>query len=243
MKKLVVLLNQFHFPVAMRLFITDAFRKLFDRDRISSYSQTGEDRIIDFYLGEIEPDSVYYVDIGCNHPFRMSNTMRLYQRGAKGLAVDANPSVIKKYKRARPRDIVVCACVSDRKGEGTLTLAKRDAMSTVSEVFAQNFLSSSDIERHITVSFVSASELFRQNDVPKNFELLSVDVEGHDLEVLRSLDLGVYRPKLIVVEMHVTHFSLEILTKDKVYSYLTKQGYILVAFATMNGYFLRNDQA
>jgi FkbM family methyltransferase len=167
--------------------------------------------------------------------------MRLYQAGARGLAVDANQRLVNAYAKLRPRDICVCACVSDRTGEGVLTIAKQDAMSTVSDEFAEDFLSHDKVKDRIPIEYVSAQRLFDMHNVPKDLDLLNVDVEGHDLEVLRSLDLTVYRPRLIVVEMHGARNDLESLMGDDVYLYLTTNGYRLCAFATMNGYFKRQE--
>jgi hypothetical protein len=66
--------------------------------------------------------------------------------------------------------------------------------------------------------------------------LLSVDVEGHDLNVLRSVDLDVFRPKLIVVEMH--HVQLHHLQEHPVACYLEDQGFRQIGYDTLNGYFV-----
>jgi hypothetical protein len=36
---------------------------------------------------------------------------------------------------------------------------------------------------------------------PKKFDFLSIDVEGHDREVLQSIDLGQYQPEVILIEI------------------------------------------
>ena len=65
---------------------------------------------------------------------------------------------------------------------------------------------------------------------------MSVDVEGNDYKVLTSLDFNLYRPKLIVVEIH--GYNLSNITKSDIYRFLTSIEYELVNFATMNGYFI-----
>lgn len=241
MQHLKLLLRQFPFFLGVRIFLVDSVRKLFDPFRRTSYSQTGEDRIIDFYLGTKASKRPFYVDIGCNKPFALSNTMLLYQRGANGLAIDANPALVDAYKKARPRDTCICACLSNRVGNGVLTIAKLDAMSTISERFADEFLDENAIENKIPVEFVTAQHVFEQHNVPHDFELLSIDVEGHDFEVLTSFDLKIYRPKLIVVEMHDARGDLDAMKALDVYQYLSANGYRLCAFATMNGFFLRES--
>jgi hypothetical protein len=67
-------------------------------------------------------------------------------------------------------------------------------------------------------------------------DLLSVDVEGHDLNVLRSLDLDTYRPKLIVVEMH--HVDLHRSAENPITRYLQERGFRQVGYDTLSGYFV-----
>jgi hypothetical protein len=77
--------------------------------------------------------------------------------------------------------------------------------------------------------------VLKSNDAPNVFDLLSIDVEGHDYEVITALDLDNYRPYLIVIEMH--GFDVEN-PSGRIYQYLTSRGYKMVGYAVMNGYFL-----
>src|SRR5687767_2385049 len=76
----------------------------------TSYAQTGEDRIIATLLDG--RSAGFYVDVGCNHPIRYSNTFDLYKRGWRGINIDANQRLIERYRRVRPRDVSVCAVIS-----------------------------------------------------------------------------------------------------------------------------------
>jgi len=67
-------------------------------------------------------------------------------------------------------------------------------------------------------------------------DLLSVDVEGHDLNVLRSVDLDTLRPKLIVVEMH--HLDLNRSLESPITHYLQEREFRHVGYDTLNGYFV-----
>jgi hypothetical protein len=67
-------------------------------------------------------------------------------------------------------------------------------------------------------------------------DLLSVDVEGHDLNVLRSVDLDALRPKLIIVEMH--HLDLGRLAESPINLHLEARGFRQIGYDTLNGYFV-----
>ena len=64
-----------------------------------SYSQNGEDLILSRLL-EGHPVGKY-IDIGAHHPFRFSNTAKLYSEGWSGLNVDPNPTSIKDFETSR----------------------------------------------------------------------------------------------------------------------------------------------
>ncbi len=83
--------------------------------------------------------------------------------------------------------------------------------------------------------------VFVEHNIPHEFEILSIDVEGHDYEVLRGVNLAEYRPRLIVIEMRT--FSFEPGYSDRIISHLVENGYSLVAYYGINGFFLRKDSA
>ena len=78
------------------------------------YSQWGEDI---FLQKHFENKNIgFYVDIGCFHPTKFNNTNKMYQAGWTGINIDLNPFTIDLFKFARPRDINICAAVSNKKG-------------------------------------------------------------------------------------------------------------------------------
>ena len=79
------------------------------------------------------------------------------------------------------------------------------------------------------------NNILQKYKISKNFEFLNIDVEGHELEVLKGLNLKKFRPKLIAIEIHV------IRTKDifvtKVYKHLTKANYELISQYNQTSFF------
>lgn len=229
-----------YFPIntATAMTICEGARLLLDPHCKYSYAQTGEDRILASYLDVAKPG--YYVDVGCHHPFSGSNTLSLYSRGWRGLVVDGNPDLIRTFKRCRPRDTAICAVVSDREDSLTFTIAERPELSTVCQQFEHDWIKSSGIKARRQVQAVRLQRLMEENDVPKRFELLTVDVEGHDYEVLTSFDINEFRPRLIVVEMH--GFRPGCKNSNPVFDHLENSGYQLVSYSVMNGIFLDSRQ-
>lgn len=44
-------------------------------------------------------------------------------------------------------------------------------------------------------------ELLRDNNIDKHFDLISIDIDSHDLDVMEAMLEGGYRPEIIVVEI------------------------------------------
>lgn len=229
--KIKTYFHQFRILSAIRLLCAELSRKLFDPYNISSYSQTGEDRIINNILGE----AGFYVDVGCNHPKAYSNTFELYKRGWTGITIDANQQLIKKHQRLRKRDLSICAVVSDHEQEVIFTDFEDSLVSSLNSEHISQWEKIRKIKEKRVVNTVSLSSILDSCGVSKYFDLLCIDVEGHDFEVLTSLNFSSYRPKLIVIEMH--SFDLLNPSSNKVYEYLRSNDYKMIGYVVMNGYF------
>ena len=232
---------QFGMLNAIRFIFAELTRDIFDPYNISSYSQTGEDRIlghiIDHYLGRlpINGEAGFYVDVGCNHPQHFSNTFALYKRGWIGITIDANKELIQKHQRLRKRDTSICAVVSDKEQEVIFTDFEDSCISSLNAEHISEWQTRSKIKEQRVVNTVSLSTILDGGKVPKDFDLLCIDVEGHDFEVLSSLNLNIYRPKLIVIEM----FEFDFLnpSSSTIYEYLKVNNYKMIGYAVVNGYF------
>ena len=64
-----------------------------------SYSQGGEDILIDFLLSLIGIKKPFYIDIGAHHPFYLSNTALFYEKGCSGICIEPDPYIFKYIKK------------------------------------------------------------------------------------------------------------------------------------------------
>ena len=55
-----------------------------------SYSQHGEDKLVRQLLEKLNLKDLLYVDIGANHPIKISNTYLLYRNGMRGIVIEPN---------------------------------------------------------------------------------------------------------------------------------------------------------
>lgn len=232
MNKLKLLFKSFDFIIALKLALFYSLRRLLNPRASVIYAQTGEDMIIRTMLGT-EPG--FYVDVGCHDPFEGSNTLLLYLEGWRGLNIDANPRLIARF-RARTRDIAVCAAISDVEREMVFYEFEAEAVSTLSTDILEEWKSKWPLRGERKVVTRTLESLLAEHCPATPIDLLTIDVEGHDLNVLRSINLAVRRPKLIVVELH----NLDVAKAEEhdIAVYLAGFGYKLAGYATMNAYFV-----
>ena len=173
----------------------------FDHNFTISYSQFGEDLALLNLLGQ-KPGR--YLDIGAHHPSRFSNTRLLYDRGWSGINVDANPELINAFKKLRPRDINLSACVGLLPSY-IFTIFKEPAISTFNQEWKKKFLASGrTVHKEISVQGTTLRTLLDTYFSEGALDLLLIDAEGADYEILQSADfssLPIERhPRFIMVE-------------------------------------------
>jgi len=132
--------------------------------------------------------------------------------------------------------VAICAIVSDQERPVTFTLAKTSELSTVSSKFERDRIGKAGVKERVTVNAITLQTVMEKSGVPSTFDLLSIDVEGHDYEVLTSFNIDAFRPRVIVIEMH--GFVPASHTTDPIYRYLEEKNYYLRSYSVMNGIFL-----
>lgn len=239
MLRKLTLFRTLPFGIASGLILLSLVRKIFQIPVTFSYSQGAEDLISDHYLRYqfgMEGAGTY-VDVGCNTPVRYSNTFELYTRGWRGINIDANSSLIEECKRVRKQDISLQAAVSDVEREVTFHKSKVSAVSTIDEERLLEWKKTwefAEEDREVVTTKTITSILNENLPVGATVDLLTIDVEGHDFQVLKGLDLSRYRPKVIIIELH----ELAELQENEIFKYLTSNGYALKAFAILSAYFV-----
>ncbi len=201
------------------------------------YAQDGEDLILDRYLeGQA---SGFYVDVGAHHPMRLSNTYLFYQRGWRGINIDAMPGSMKAFARFRPRDINVECGVACSAGILAYHRFNEPALNTFDATEAQ--LKNHPPYRLLDTIDVAVERLdvllSRYLPAGQQIDFLSVDVEGKDEEVLRSNDWQRYRPRFILAETLRTEMLN--IGVCPVVQFLNSVGYTPVSKAYNTSFFAR----
>ena len=189
-----------------------------------SYSQEGEDLILR-RLFEHKADG-FYVDVGAHHPMRFSNTYLLYRKGWHGINIDAMPGSMKAFERVRKRDINLEIPVSDKRETLTYYMFNEPALNGFSSELARERDGRGDYRLIAQQDIATATlEEILDKHLPDNQEIdfLSVDVEGLDLQVLKSNNWEKYRPAYVLAE--ILNSTLETLAASEIHALLSRAGY------------------
>lgn len=201
------------------------FRKAFFTDFIKlDYSQFGEDIILKELLKK-ECRNGFFVDVGCYHPKKYSNTYMLYKRGWSGINIDLEKDKIRLFNMVRPRDYNLLSAISDKKENLTLYRFSQYGLgSTIDETVASS--TSDKLFDTQTIETNSLNDVINESPYRgKRIDVLSIDVEGMDFKVLSSLDFEVYMPNVVIIESH--HKSIQKILETDIYQLLSSHSYVL----------------
>lgn len=190
-------------------------------DRRESYSQFGEDAVLFAYFWgkewkpRIKSDRKikkkgFYIDIGSYSPTECSNTYLFYKAGWRGINIDATPGIMDSFNLVRGRDINLNYAIGTIEGHVSFyVLGTPNVFNTMSPEIAN--------ERSKTLGIVPAKvwvpcmrlETILDKYLPEGQEIdfFSIDVEGMDLDVLKSNNWEKYRPELVVAEEYAKSFQ------------------------------------
>jgi FkbM family methyltransferase len=193
-----------------------------------------EKRLIREYFGN-KRDGVF-VEVGANDPtspesqsFHLESTL-----GWSGLLVEPIPYLAGLARQERPLATVCeCACTSEEKiGFLELLIPK-----VGNELLTGHASLEANIDEHnyqefekIKVEAITLSQLCNNKGIHQ-IDLLSIDVEGAEMDVLLGADLKKLRPRLILLEdKHLYLFK---------HRFLVNAGYVLAQRHNRNCWYVR----
>lgn len=205
-----------------------------------SASQQGEDLILDRLLSRLLGKNLWspgiYVDVGAYHAIDHSVTYLLYKRGWQGIAFDPSTQTEKSFKIWRPRDTFICKAVgeADKVEVSFYTPINASNMSLVNTKYPEK---EADY-RKILVQQVNLTQELKRHNISK-VDVLNVDIEGAEMEVLKTFDFDYFKPSIVAIEIHGNDIQRALATEEAVF--LLSRGYRCTASAVITYFFVRED--
>ena len=196
---------------------------------LKNSSQFGEDKfILDLFDKDYRGK---YLDLGCYHPTRHSNTHILYQSGWTGINIDLNPLTIELFNFMRPKDFNYNIGISNSEEEKELYFINEFNTQNTLDKNQLNFLKNHHNvkDREILKSKLKTKKLetiLLDNNF-HNIDFFNIDIEGHELEVIESIDFDKFKFKYICIEM-IQHNEISVNRSKKIKDILNNNDFIIV---------------
>lgn len=206
-----------------------------------SFSQFGEDIIIESLIRRYGVSPVTYLDIGANEPITGSNTYGFYLRGERGVLVEPNKDLCNSLKSVRPGDLVLNFGIGgEEEGEADYYMFGRDHthINTFSAEEAKNNEKEGfPIREVVKVPLKNINNIIHDYLNDKAPVLLSLDVEGLDEEILKTLDFDRYQPLLVCVETVTFSLNKQLVKRQPILDFMESKGYFVYADTHVNTIF------
>ncbi|MGD0024220.1 MAG: FkbM family methyltransferase [Xanthobacteraceae bacterium] len=191
------------------------------------YSPDAETDLKGLFFGQLEQG--YFVEVGANHPHYGSQTFDLEQRGWIGVLVEPQPDLADDLRRQRSAKVFAEACSSRRNSGRNMTLNLAGGHSSFNPK-----LNLAEVKPHGTIEVPARTlnEILIEAAAPR-IDFISIDVEGHELDVLDGFELTRWKPRLILIEDLLLHLRL--------HRYLSRRGYRLLRRTGINNWYVPAD--
>jgi FkbM family methyltransferase len=208
-----------------------------------SYSQCGEDLLVKYIFDLRGILSPTYLDIGANHPYFISNTALFYINGCRGINIEANPVFIANFKKLRPEDINISVGIGSHDTILDFYVINDPTLSSFSKTECQKYIETGKyhLTNTIKVKITTIQKILDKYNNGVFPDYFTIDTEGMDLEILKTIDYSQNAPKVICVEAADYSPIGAGERRTELIDFLVSKGYYEYASTNLNAIMVRRD--
>jgi FkbM family methyltransferase len=166
----------------------------------------------------------YFVDVGANDPFVWSQTFHLEQLGWGGVLIEPQPDLAEALRRERMARVFAVGCSSPENSGRARTLRVAGEGGVYATLNPQFDIAGAKTIGTLEVPVRTLDQILVEAGAPVPIDFLSIDVEGHEIEVLRGFDIETWQPRLILIEDHVLDRRLHGALTARGYAWMRRTG-------------------
>ena len=208
-----------------------------------SYSFGGCDLLIN-YIFKFKKKG-FYLDVGCQHPVSNNNTYLLNKRGWNGINIDLDQKNIRLFDLERPNDINICKCISSDNSEKDLFFFHPGSSINSLEKKTVKDKSNFSLKR---IKTYTLNSILKDYNI-ENIDYFNLDVEGHEIDVLKNFDIKLYKPKVVSVEfidyqmkkLEFKNNNINRILESEIYKYFTSNNYYFINWSHADLIFVHKD--
>ena len=186
------------------------------------------DRLIKEFFADTK--SGFFVDVGAASPVAQSQSWQFEQAGWSGVLIEPRPEFAEKLRQQRRATVYEVACSAPDNAGRKMPLNLSGGHSSLND---QLVIAGLRPQGSVLVPVRTLDDILTEQKVTGPIDLVSIDVEGHEIEVLKGFDLDRWRPRLMLVEDHVLDLRLHRLMQQR--------GYKWVRRTDFNGWYVPAD--
>lgn len=169
----------------------------------------------------------FYVDVGANEPVIESQTYHLEKEGWDGLLIEPLPYYIKLLKEQRRGKVVPYACSSPENHNKEHEIIVAGGHSTLNN----DPIAIGTVKQDTAmITCRTLDSVLEENKVIVGFEFISIDIEGHEMEMFKGFTLTKWKPQLVLLEDHVINHEK--------HNHMVKNGYQLILRTGLNSWYV-----
>lgn len=173
--------------------------EMIDYEQRVLYSQHNQDQLVydNFFKGKKDG---FFCDIGGNHPLKINNTLYFEELGWEGIVFEPLPYMATLWKKHRKAKLFPFA-LSNTEGSVAFTVVHgendwEDMLSYIDETAKVDYEYKKE---SITVKTKLLKNILDNENITL-IDYMSIDVEGHELNVLQGIDFKKVRVNVITIE-------------------------------------------
>jgi FkbM family methyltransferase len=156
------------------------------------------EHFVENLLKHVNGSNGFYVECGANDGVLFSYTYELEKMGWRGLLIEPSLSAFNRCRvnRSRENGFYNCALVATEDVDRVYGDFDGGYMSGVQD-------SCRNRRKGLLISCKAKTlnSILEEQEI-KSIDLLSIDVEGYEMEVLKGFDIRKYTPKYVIIEIH-----------------------------------------
>jgi FkbM family methyltransferase len=209
-----------------------------------SYSQSGEDLIVDFIFNAIGIYSPSYIDIGAHHPYYLNNTYIFYKRGCRGINIEPDPALFDFFEKERGCDKNLNVGIASNSGVLDFYIMNTPTLNTFSKKESEKYSKEGNyyVKEIKKINVTNIAKVIAEHNGGIFPDFLTLDAEGVDEIVLKSIDYNNNKPIVICAESISFSEKGEGIKNIELIRFIESKGYMLYADTNINSIFVETSK-
>ena len=208
-----------------------------------SFSQSGEDIIMKYIFDALGIHKPSFIDIGAHHPHYLNNTFLFYLNGSRGINIEPDFKLFEQFPIFRKDDINLNFGIGVKTEVLDFYLISAPALNTFSKEEAERIVNETnnkikEIKKIQIKTIKDVVETYCNNIFP---DILSIDVEGMDELIIKSISFEKNTPKVICIESIAFSENGRGEKQTNLIEYIKSKGYLLYADTNINTLFVLKE--